>query len=66
MPDVEQCSNCVPDYVQTALDCARHDLLELKDSLEEWKPFMVDIEDLYNRVENWQFNAWRHLEDILA
>jgi len=66
MPDVEQCPNCVPYYVQTALDCARADLLLLKEQMESWRPFMVDIEDLYSRVDNWQFNAWRHLEDILA
>jgi len=55
MPEVEPVPNCVPDYVQTALDQARSDLIELRESLEAWKQFTVDKEDLYNRIENWQF-----------
>lgn len=66
MCEVERVPNSVPDYVQTALDQARADLLDLRESLDGWNQFCVDKQDLYNRVENWQFNTWRRMEDILA
>ena len=56
----------VPDYVQTALDSIRKDMVELREDLETWRQFCVDKEDFYSRIENWEFNAWRRMEDILA
>ncbi len=55
----------IPSYVQRALDDVREDLLELKANLgpEGYWHGQPDIED---RVENWQFNTWRRMEDILT
>ncbi len=56
-------------YVQKALDQVREDILELKSNLDSdnggWALFCVDKKDLLDRVESWQFNTWRRMEDIL-
>ncbi len=48
-------------YVQKALDAVRDDLALLKLQLESWG----NTEDLNARVENWHYNAWRKMEEIL-
>lgn len=55
-----------PSYVQRALDQVREDMVELDGSLNEfWDPFCVDKKDLLDRVENWRYNTWRRMEEIL-
>jgi hypothetical protein len=52
----------VPKYVQDALDQVRADLTILNWDLDNgW----ADKSDLYARIENWRFNTWRHMEEIL-
>ena len=52
----------VPKYVQDALDQVRADLTILNWDLNNgW----ADKSDLYTRIENWRFNTWRHMEEIL-
>ena len=48
-------------YIQNALDSARADIAELAELLDGWK----EQTDIWERVENWRFNTWRHMEDIL-
>lgn len=51
-----------PTAVQRAIDQVREDLVFLKGCLEgSWK----EQPDLYERIENWRFNTWRHMEEIL-
>ncbi len=47
--------------VQRALDGVRDDIKLLEIQLEGWG----GTEDLNERVANWRFNAWRHMEEIL-
>jgi hypothetical protein len=51
-----------PTVVQRALDAVRDDLILLKMQLDSW----ADTPDLNSRVENWHFNTWRHMEEILT
>lgn len=53
-----------PSYIQKALDQVREDLIDLKSNLglDGYWHNQPDIED---RVENWQFNTWRRMEEIL-
>ena len=51
-----------PTAIQRAIDQMREDLVFLKECLEgSW----IERPDIWERVENWQFNTWRHMEDIL-
>jgi len=52
----------VPVYVQDALDSIRADMVELKENLNGYWNGQPDIQ---SRVDNWHFNAWRHMEEIL-
>lgn len=47
--------------VQRALDGVRDDMVLLELQLKGWE----NTEDLNERVENWRFNTWRHMEEIL-
>ncbi len=47
--------------VQRALDSVRDDIKLLEIQLEAWG----NTEDLNERVANWRFNSWRHMEEIL-
>ncbi len=47
--------------VQRALDGVRDDIKLLEIQLEGWGK----TEDLNERVENWRYNTWRHMEEIL-
>ncbi len=55
----------VPNYVQQALDEVRADLLELKANLEP-NGYWHNQPDIEARVENWQFNTWRRMEETLT
>ena len=49
--------------MQNALDAVRIDLIDLRESLEGYWKGQTDIAD---RVENWQFNTWRRIEETLT
>ena len=57
--------NARSTVIQTALDQVQADVVELDDSLKSWGLLCVDKKDLLDRVENWRFNTWRRMEDIL-
>ncbi len=54
----------IPTYVQKALDQVREDLLDLKSNLGP-EGYWHDQPDIELRVENWQFNTWRRMEELL-
>lgn len=63
MTEVSRTPNTIPDYVQTALDSTKADLLFLRQSMDSgWR----ESSDLAERIDNWLFNTERHLDDILA
>jgi len=53
-----------PTAIQRAIDQVREDLLDLKSRLGP-EGYWCNQPDIELRVENWQFNTWRHIEDIL-